>query len=1052
MRKFASLLAVLMLFNALAFGQTRTVSGQVRDDKNEGVPFATITETGSTNRAKADANGFFSIKIKGGSSITVTGAGFEAKTLTPASNSIQVTLASKDEQLKEVVVTTALGVKRRPKETGYANTTIKNEQFSVGRPTNIAQALSGKVAGLQILNTSASVNATPRIVLRGNRSISGNNQALIVLDGVPVPSNTVNYLNPNDIESVTTLKGGQAAALYGSDGVNGVIVINTKKGGGKPQVSYTHTSNLESVAYLPKFNKTHGMGSHYGSTQKENYRPFENQQYGDPYDGSIRQVGRVLEDGSVLTIPYQNNDKNREAFWNTGNTMQNDISVSGGDANSSYYLSFQDVRTNGIVPKDEYSRDALRMNASKTYGKFKTSFDATYTVDRAQRTTTDFYFWALNAAGAIPTGELKDWQNNKFASPNGYYNDYYDNPWFLLDNNRNDTRNSYFNANLTLNLKPTSWLDFTYRLGTAITNSFGKSWTGKFAFTNYAKNLAKTFDPQYNDYDGVFRARNDYLGAVSDGASYGNRINSDFFVTLDKDFGDFSTKLILGNNVQVRRSKSLSVSSSNIVVPNIYNVSNRAGELGGGESSDEIHKVGNFADLTVGFKDWVFVHGVFRYDQSSVFYKAGRPKDFYSYPYYGGDVSLILTEAIPSIKSDVLNYLKLRGGWNRNGNDNLGAYGLDPTAGNGGGFPYGNTVGLTINNTLPDPLLQPEFVLTTELGFEASLWKNRINIDASFYSQDANNQILDVALSSTTGYTVNRRNAARVDNKGMEWEVRANIIKKKDFTLDINANYTYYKNRVKELYGDLQNVLVQSNGRVAFVYAEVGSPFPLLRTTQWMRDPASGSVVIDANDGWPLMDPDLKKAGTTAPKHQVGVGFRATYKMLTLAANAEYRGGAVVYHDIGEDMGFTGSGAITTQYNREQFIFPNSVYFDGTKYVPNTTIPVENTIAIYSGWGDYSFSRSILFNGEIFTSSADFWKLRDVSLSLEFPQKWIKSVKAIKGASISIFGRNLITLLPDDNWYTDPEFSQTNGNGQGINNSLNTPPVKQYGATLSVKF
>ncbi len=1052
MRKLASLLAMLVLSCALAYGQTRTVSGQVRDDKNEGVSFATITETGTTNRTKADANGIFSIKIKDGSSITVSGSGFEPKTLTPASNSVQVTLTLKDEQLKEVVVTTALGVKRRPKETGYANTTVKNEQFSVGRPTNIAQALSGKVAGLQILNTSASVNASPRIVLRGNRSISGNNQALIVLDGVPVPQNTINYLNPNDIESVTTLKGGQAAALYGSDGVNGVIVINTKKGGGKPQVSFSHTSNLESVAYLPKFNTTHGMGSHYGSTQAENYRPFENQQYGDPYDGSIRQIGRVLEDGSVLTIPYQNNDKNREAFWNTGNTMQNDISISGGDANSSYYLSFQDVRTNGIVPKDEYSRDALRMNASRTYGKFKTSFDATYTIDRSQRTTTDFYFFALNAAGAIPIGELKDWKNNKFASPNGYYNDYYDNPWFYLDNNRNDTRNSYFNGNLTLNLKPTSWLDLTYRVGTAITNSFGKSRTGKFAFSNYAKNLAKTFDPQYNDYDGIFRARNDVLGSVGDGASYGNRINSDFFATFDKEFGDFSAKLIVGNNVQVRRSKNINVSSSNIVVPNIYNVSNRAGELGGGESNEEIHKVGNFGDLTVGYKDWVFVHGVFRYDQSSVFYKDGRPKDFYSYPYYGGDVSLILTEAMPSIKSDVLNYLKLRGGWNRNGNDNLGAYGLDATASNGGGFPYGNTVGLTINNVLPDPLLQPEFVLTTELGFEASLWKNRINIDASFYSQDANNQILDVALSSTTGYTVNRRNAARVDNKGMEVETRVNVLRMKDWTLDINANYTYYKNRVKELYGDLQNVLVQSNGRVAFVYAEVGSPFPLLRTTQWERDPATGSIIVDPLDGWPVMDQDLKNAGTTSPKHQLGLGFKASYKMLTLAANAEYRGGAVVYHDIGEDMGFTGSGAITTVYNREQFIFPNSVYFDGTKYVPNTTIPVANDIAIYSGWGDYSFSRGILFNGEIFTSSADFWKLRDVSLSFEFPQKLFKSVKAIKGATFSIFGRNLITLLPDDNWYTDPEFSQTNGNGQGINNSLNTPPVRQYGATLNVKF
>src|SRR5688572_4866384 len=627
MRKFASLLTMLMLLCTFAFGQTRTVTGQVRDERGEPIPFATILETGTNNASRADANGSFSLKIKEGSTLTISSTGYETISVTPGVGFQGYSLKTIAAGLQEVIVTTALGIKRKPKELGYANTTVRNDQFNIGKPTNIGQALSGKVAGLQIVNTSNSVNASPRIVLRGNRSISGNNQALIVLDGVPVPQNTINYLNPNDIESVTTLKGGQAAALYGSDGVNGVLIINTKKGGGKPIVSFTHTSNFEEVSYLPKFNTTHGMGSHYGSTQEQNYRPFENQQYGDPYDGSMRPIGRVLEDGSVLIIPYQNNDKNREAFWNTGNTMQNDISISGGDVNSSYYLSFQDVRTNGIVPKDEYSRDALRMNASRTYGKFKASFDATYTVDRSQRTTTDFYFYALNAAGAIPVGELKDWRTNKFANPNGYYNDYYDNPWFHLDNNRNDTRNNYFNGNLTLNLKPLTWLDLTYRIGTAITNSFGKSWTGKFAFTNYAKNLAPTFDAQYNDYFGIFRARNDYLGAVSDGASYGNRINSDFFATFDKEFNDYSVKFIVGNNVQVRRSKDINVSSSNIVVPEIFNVSNRAGELGGSEGSSEIHKVGNFGDLTLGYKDWVFVHGVFRYDQSSVFYKSDRAKD-----------------------------------------------------------------------------------------------------------------------------------------------------------------------------------------------------------------------------------------------------------------------------------------------------------------------------------------------------------------------------------------------------------------------------------------
>ncbi|TMI66082.1 MAG: SusC/RagA family TonB-linked outer membrane protein [Bacteroidetes bacterium] len=1051
MRKFASLLTMLMLSCALAYGQEKTVSGQVKDEKGEAVAFATVTETGTQNRAKADGNGYFSIKIKDGGSITFSAAGHESKTLTPVSSSVQVTLTITDQAGVEVVVTTALGVKKRPKELGYTQTTVKGDALTLGKSPTLGNALSGKIAGLTVYNTSNSVNASPRIVLRGNRSISGENQGLLVLDGVPVPQNTINYLNPNDIESVTVLKGGQAATLYGSDGVNGALVITTKKGQGKPQVSFTHSSNFESVSFLPDFNTTHGMGSHYGTTQEQNYRPFENQQYGDAYDGSIRAIGRVLEDGSVLQVPYQNNDKNREAFWETGYTGQNDVSVSGGDASSSYYFSFQDVKTKGVVRKDEYRRDALRLSASKTYGKFKASFDATYTTDRAQRTTSDFYFFALNAAGAIPVEQMKDWQNNKFASPNAYYNDYYNNPWFELDNNRNDTRNNYFNGNLTLSLKATNWLNLNYRLGTAVTNSFGKSWTGKFQFTNHAKNLAKTFDPQYNDYDGIFRAKNDILGGVSDAASWANRINSDFFIGIDKEFGDISTKFIIGNNIQVRRSKSLNVSSSSITVPGIYNVSNRAGELGGGESTSELRKVGNYVDATFGYKDWMFLHGIFRYDMSSAFYAAGRDQSAYAYPYYGGDFSVILTEAIPVLKSDLMSYLKVRGSINRNGNDNLAPHSLEATASNGGGFPYGNVVGLTINNNLPDPSLTPEFVITKEVGIEAQFLKNRINLDATVYTQDANEQVLNVSMSSATGYTTTTLNAARVNNWGVEVETRASIIKNKNWTVDVNANFTYNENKVDELFGDLSSVLLQSNGRIAFVYAEIGQPFPLLRTSQWQRDP-NGRVVIDPADGWPEMDPNLKNAGTTIPVYQVGVGFKVGYKNWTLAANAEYRGGHVIYHDLGEDMGFTGSGAHTTKYNRMSFIFPNSSYWDGSKYVANTDIPVENTIANYQGWGDYGFSRGTLFNGEVFTSSAAFWKLRDVSLGFDFPQNWLKSLKVVKGINAAIFGRNLLTLLPDDNQWTDPEFSQTNGNGQGINNSFNTPPVRQYGFTVNVRF
>ena len=1080
MRKIASLLTVLMLLCAFAFAQTRNVTGQVKNDKGDNVPFATVSETGNTkNATKADADGFFSIKIKEGSTLTISATGHESKTVAPGSGVVNVVLVTTG-AMTEVVVTTALGVKRRPKEIGYANTTVKNEQLTVGKSPNIGAALSGKVAGLTIYNTNQSVNSSPRIVLRGNRSITGENQALIVLDGVAVPSNTISYLNPNDIENITVLKGGQGGILYGSEGANGVLVITTKKGtNAKPQISVTSSVNVDQIAYLPKFQKEFGSGSGYGFTWFDNFRPFENQQYGDPYDGSIRAAGRKSPDGKWLELPYQFVPNIRNKIWDIGVTTQNDISISGGDANSTYYLSVSNGNVHGVVPKDEYHRNSIRFNSSKTYGRFKASFDGTYTVDHSERTNADFYFFALNTPGWIPLDKLKDWRNNYFANPNGYFNDYYNNPWFELDNNRNDGRNNYFNGNLTLTVKPLNWLDVMFRAATAVTNSSAKSWTNRFDYSDYAKGLLAdkpiTQDPQYNDYSYNWRARNSpIVGGVSDGMSYGMRLNTDLLITMNKTWGDFSTKLILGNNLQQRTSKAVSVSSSNVIIPDLFNVSNRSGEPGASEGNTTQHKVGNYADLTVGYKDYLFVHGAARVDMSSAFYFHGkdvqgndstRATKLYVYPWFGGDVSVILTEAVPSIKSDILNYLKVRAGWNRNGNDNLPVYGLVPTFSPGGGFPYGSTVGVTVNNTYPDPYLQPEFNYTTEAGVEATLWKSRINLDLSWYKTKANLQVLSQQISSTTGYFATTVNTAKVDNNGIEAEVRGTVYKNKNWTVDLNANYSWNENKVVSLAGGLERIQLNTGGGGSYIYAQVGKPFPYLATTHYQYDSVTGKTIIDPANGWPMIATgpinlnqpslsSLKGQGSTTPKHDLGLGARVSYKMFTLAANAEYRSGYVVYSALGNTMGFTGSSAKTTLYHREPFVWPNSVYKDAStgKFVDNTNIAVREDIANYLGFGDYGFSHGTLANGEFFTCSGAFWKIRDASLTFNFPQRWLSKLKVVKAASFAVFGRNLYTWLPKDNYWTDPEFSNTTGNGVGINVTGNTPPARQYGATLNVNF
>ena len=1058
MRKFASLFTMLMLFTALAFGQNRTITGTVTDEAGTPVPSASVRIKNTNTGVAADNAGVFRIQAKTGDVLVITGANIDGavEVTVGTDNTVSVQVKRKVTTETEVVVT-ALGIRRRPKEVGYATTTIKSDLITNGAAPRLGQALSGKAAGLTVYNTSNSVNAAPRIVLRGNRSITGDNQALIVMDGVIVPSNTLNYLNPNDVETVTILKGGQAGTLYGPDGANGALVITTKRGGGKPQVNFTSTTNFEQVAYLPDFQEEFGSGSGYGSTYEENYRPFENQQYGDRYDGSIRSAGRMLQDGSFQRYPYEFVPGVRRKIWNLGVSTTNDLSITGGDANSKYYLSFQDAAIKGVVPKDEYHRNAIRFNASKNFGKFRSSFDGTFAFDKADRTNTDYYFFALNSPGWIPAHKLTDWKNDPFANPNGYFNDYYNNPYFELDNNRFLTRNTYFNANIALGYKPTSWLDFSYRIGGALTNSFQKVWRNRWDYSEYAKgNLSVkpiTEDPQYNDYSYVWRARNTPIpGSVNDNTSYSFNINSVFFITVDKTFGNISTKLVLGNDITDRKTKSTSIGSTSVIIPDLFNVANRAGELTGGESNTVLRRVGNFADLTVGFNDKFFVHGSYRAQLPSVFYTKGRDKKLWSYSYYGADVSAIITEIFPSLKSDAFNFLKLRASYNKNGNENLGPYSLDPTFSPGGGYPYGSNVGVTVDNTYPDPSISPEFIYSTEVGLEASFWKNRINFDFSLFKQDAKNQVFNVAISSATGYTSTLINAGRIVNKGLESELKVNLIRAKNWNIDVAANYTYNTNTVKSLFGGLTELNLNSTGSTNFVTATIGQPFPLLKTTYWAIDSASGSLIVDPSDGWPTIGSGLKTQGTTIPKHQLGLILKVAYKWVTLMANAEYRTGNVIYNDIGEDMGFTGSSATTTRYHRQQFIWPNSVYWDGSKYVANTNIPVENFIAIYQGWGDYSFGRGILFNGDWFTTSGAFWKLRDISLDFAFPQKWYKGFKALKSVGLSFFGRNLFTMRPDENIYTDPEFSNTNGNSVGINTSLNTPPTKQYGATLRVTF
>lgn len=1056
-----SLLTAFLLLCVLAIGQTRTISGKVRNDKGEVVPFATVAVKGTNRTTTADAEGNFRIEAATGDMLVISSTGQEPKEFRVGSgNEVVATLGAKDAQLEEVVVT-AQGIRRRPKELGYSVAQINNGDIMVGRSPQLAQSLSGKVSGLAVYNVNNSVDPAVKITLRGYRSMTGNNDALLVIDGVPQPGSQtmLALLNPNDIESISVLKGGQAGTLYGSAGVNGALVITTKRGTqGKARVSYSNATNIEQISFLPKFQDKYGNGSHYAASygssgyktdylerMKDNWRPFENQQYGDPYDGSQRIIGRQLEDGSQFVIPYAPISGERLRIWNTGFTTNNQIAVEGGTGANSYRLSLENNSTKGVVPEDKSNRTGVRLAAGTEAGRLTARFNAAYIQQNFDRTTHDFYFESLNQAAHIPLSQLRDWRNNKFANPNGYFNDYYNNPYFRLDNERQKYSDANISGAIDLGFKLTNWLTLTDNLGVQNNTRNRKNTVGKFIYSDWAKNDAFVPAPwdYTNDYDGIDRAGTDILGSVYDAISTENILNNELRLNAEKDFGDINVRGLVGFNVYQRKTKFVEVGSASVVVPDVYNVSNRQGELTGGEGNSTERKYGYYANANAGWKDILFAEASFRYDFTSRFYKSYRASNLYSYPYYGFGLSFVLTQAVPALKGDIMNYAKLRASWNKNGNDNIALYGLDPTFPNGPGFPYGNTVGLTVGDVLPDQGLKPEFVYSYEFGGEFAFLKNRINLDVTYYNQKSEGQVLTVKVPNTTGYPNLRVNVGDTKNWGYEADLKLAVIRAKNTSWDLSVRYSYNDNKVLKLFQGVDQFFLAGYTH-AGSYVQINQSFPSLRATSYVRDPATDRVLVNKGNGYPIQG-GLKDMGRTIPKHILGWGTNFRWKDISLAANFEYRGGNVMFSQIGRDMTFTGAGKWTE--NRDPHVFPNSAYDDGTgKIVPNETVQAQE--AEYSLWVDYY--RLIAEN---FVTKAWFIKLRDINITYTLPNSLMKKTGIFGGASVGLYGRNLITIVDSKNYYTDPEFSFSNTNGSiGINNTTNTPPVRQYGININLIF
>jgi TonB-linked SusC/RagA family outer membrane protein len=1026
------LLALVLVIAAIgsAIAQ-RTITGKVTDTNGEALIGANIFVLKTTVGTVTDINGSFTLNVPAGAEvISVSYTGFTSKEI-EIGNLSTIDVQLEQGSILDEVVVTALGIQKQPKELGYSIARVSGEDLTQARVTKLQNGLVGKVSGLNVTTANNGINADTRIVLRGVRSLLGNNQALLVVDGTPVNLNFINSINPNDVQSVNVLKGANAAALYGPEGVNGVIVVNTKKGngGGRPQISIGNTTLFERVSLFLNQQGEFGSGSSYDRFGDGVYDPIENQSWGPKFDGTVRPIGQETFEGQTQEIPYTYLPKEKIRFWDTGLNIQNDVSVNTGDEKSNFFFSVQNIGIKGIMPSDKGDRTTVRLNAGKTMGIFNAGMNFGYTQRNDDVTSRggDVFTNVLNAPGHIPLTRYKDINNDYWSNRNNYYNDYFDNPYQTINDYRRDYRQDDFFGNVVLGLKPWKWATLTNRLGYTLQSSYGRDINRYVDYSDFAI-LHRSF-----------ATGGDEKASVSDFNAFNTRLNNELILTTDHRVGNFNIKGLLGNLIRTTYSKTTGVSGANLVIPTLFNVGNRTGEPGASSTLFESRLNSVFGSLTLGYNDYLFVEVTARNDWDS-----RLPAENRSYFYPGVSASLLLTEMVESLKGDLFSSIKLKGAYAQTGNVNLGIYQLESTFFQAGGFPYGGLAGFSASDRINNPLVRPEVVNSTEIGAEFGLFKNRVLFDVAYYFQNNNDQVVPINISGSTGYTSALLNAAEFNNKGWEFDLRLLPLLSTNSGLrwEVSANYTYNTSEVISIYEGLDELFV---GNTAYVIK--GLPAYVHKVTDWQRTP-EGKVIIDPISGYPNRNTVSSIFGNTNPKHIIGINTDLSFRGIGLKVVAEYRGGNFIYNALGTTGVFTGVSELSAINGRQRFVFPNSVYSNdgGKTYVENKDIVVTNA--------HYDFIQADRFRSvqSNYLTSAAFWKLREVALSYDIPNKLLGGGKYIQRATIALVARNALMLRPKTNIWTDPEFSNSTGNDIGTTSLNQSPPTRIYGFNINLTF
>ncbi|MFN3754599.1 SusC/RagA family TonB-linked outer membrane protein [Flavobacterium sp.] len=1003
----------LTLFIALlvqiSFAQERTVNGIVTDNSGFPTPGVNVLVKGTTLGTQTDFDGKFSIKAAPDQILVFSFIGLKTKEVFASSTTMNVKMEDDAFELEGVVVT-ALGIKRKPDEITTATQLVKSDELNQAKATNAAVGLVGKVSGLQINTVNNGVNPDTRIQLRGFRSITGNNEALIVINGVISTAGAFAELNPEIIESVNIMKGSNGAALYGSRGSNGVIIVTTKKGtkeNEKFKITLNTTYTVEEASMFPKLQSRFGQG--YQGAQDFT----ENTNWGAELDGSLQPTG--LEQ---IMLPYSFIKDNYKPFFTDGSTILNSVAISSGDENGYINFSVGNQKTEGIIPGDKFTKNNFYLSTGKVAGKWSLNGNVTYTTSN-QNTAGGVEGSIYGALVQVPVNVPVQLFNNPDNATHWTYWEL--SPYWKLKNERISNKGQTFEGVGELNYKFNKNIDLTYRA------SYRSTSFNRVEFFNGYKTDVVYWDSPF-----------DYVSSYEVGNTNTRTLYSDVLLNFDYELTkDITLKANVGNNITNSEINALSVRGEKLVIPGLYNMSNITGNAIPSDFKSRERTFAYFANVDLGYKDYLFFNLTARKDWTSVI-----NDPFF---YYSGGVSFIPTKAFPGFGGKALTFAKLSASYVKVGNAIVGPYDINDrfVSAAAVGFPYStiNSFGQTIS--LADANLENEFNLSREFNVNLEFFKRRITFDASYYYSDNKNQILQTSPSTTSGAASATINIGETVSQGIEFDLGVTPVKTEDFTWDFRFGYSAPKTEVTKVTPNSDQVAVGGYIGTAGIAAIKGEQFPMIVGTGYLRD-NNGNVVIDAATGDPLKATNVK-LGKTTPDYILGLTTNIRYKNLKLTGVFDYRTGHVFYAGVKDGLIQNGSDIVTAQNGREPFIFPNSVI----ETAPG--VYTQNTGVTTSGGQDY-FTGIYREIDENFVLDATAFKCREIALSYTFSQKMIQNLK-VDGISIGLNARNVFMILPKQNRnYTDPEFSFTTGNNVGLSTGAQAPPTRTYGFNINITF